>query len=127
MRAWMGRDRKAVKALTSSDFRMVLGSNPAVLLDSKSWIDAATSRYRCMSYRFNEIYVHDLGSAVVFATQLDLQSTLDEQDWSGRIWITDIWRKSRVRRRWQIIERHMARPMETAEIGSAFRSLQLWR
>lgn len=127
MRAWVTRDTGTLKALTSRNFRMVIGSTPAVILDSKSWLEAAGTRYRCKSYRFGDVYARDLGPMTVFATQLDLQATLDGEDWSGHMWITDLWRKSRVRRKWRLVERVLSRPDERKEVPAAVRSLQLWR
>src|SRR5215207_7375147 len=101
MRAWVAGDLRTLKALTSGKFRMVIGSKPCVILDSKSWLEAAATRYRCRSYRFGDIYARQLGSVAVFATQLDLQATIDGSDWSGQLWVTDIWRKSRLRRGWR--------------------------
>ena len=49
------------KALTARNFRMVVGSKPSVLLDAKSWIEAATTRFSCTAYRYGDIYVRDLG------------------------------------------------------------------
>ena len=40
MRAWVGRDVKTLKALTSRRFRLVVGSKPSVMLDQKSFLDA---------------------------------------------------------------------------------------
>ncbi len=127
MRAWVGRDARALKALTSRNFRMVMGSKPSVILDGKSWIDAATTRYLCTSYRFGDIYVRDLGAVVVFATQLSLEATMDGHDWSGQPWVTDLWRKSRMRRKWTMVERVISRPEENPDVPAAIRSLQLWR
>ena len=127
MRAWVAGDDRTLRALTARNFRMVLGSKPIAVLDSKSWLEAATKRYLCKSYRFGDIYVRDLGSATVFATQLELKATMDDQDWSGRFWVTDLWRKSRVRRRWHMIERIVSQPEGNADVPAAIRSLQLWR
>jgi hypothetical protein len=127
MRAWMARDRKVLKALTSSNFRMVISSRPPVILDAGSWLEAATSRYLCKSYRFGEIYARDLGPVVIFATHVDLQATMDKDDWSGDMWVTDIWRKSKVRRSWRMLERVLSRPEEGPQVPAAVRSLQLWR
>ena len=44
MRAWMQRDRKAMKALASRDFIFLLGGVRAVILDRPSWLEAATGR-----------------------------------------------------------------------------------
>ena len=54
MRAWVGRDSKALKSLTARNFVMLIGSKPPVLLDAPSWLEAATSRYLCKSYRFSD-------------------------------------------------------------------------
>ena len=127
MRAWVAGDDRTLRALTARNFRMVLGSKPIAVLDSKSWLEAATKRYLCKSYRFGDIYVRDLGSATVFATQLELKATMDGHDWSGRFWVTDLWRKSRVRRRWHMIERIVSQPEDNADVPAGIRSLQLWR
>ena len=127
MRSWVSGDTRALKALTSGKFRMVIGSKPCVILDAKSWLQAAATRYLCTSYRFGDIYVHDLGGIAVFATQVEVEATMDGKDWSGQVWLTDIWRKSRVRRRWRIVERVFSRVEETAEVPALIRSMQLWR
>ena len=127
MRAWGSSDAKALKALTARNFRMVVGAKPSVILDSKSWVEAATTRHLCSAYRFGDIYVRDLGSMTVFATQLSLEATMDGHDWSGTYWVTDLWRKSRVWRNWRMVERIVSRPDEKADVAAAIRSLQLWR
>jgi hypothetical protein len=127
MRAWVSGDRQTLKALTSRNFRMVIGSKPAMVLDSKSWIEATGSRYRCKSYRFGDVYARDIGPVAVFATQLEIDASMDGEDWSGQFWITDIWRKSRLRRKWRMVERVVSQPDGRADVPAAFRSLQLWR
>jgi hypothetical protein len=127
MRAWAGGDNRTLKALTSRKFRMVIGTKPSVLLDAKSWLHAANSTFLCHSYRFGDIYARDLGPVTVFATQLDLKSSIDGHDWSGRMWVTDIWRKSGVRRSWRIVERVISRPEEDKQVTAAIRGLQLWQ
>jgi len=127
MRAWVNADTRTLKALTSRRFRMVMGSKPCVILDAKSWLDAAGSRYVCRSYRFGDIYARRLGSIAVFATQLDLKATMDDQDWSGRFWITDLWTRSTVKRSWRMIERVLSRPEDNPDVPAAIRTLQLWR
>jgi hypothetical protein len=126
MRAWVARDTRSLKALTARNFRMVIGSRPSVLLDAKSWLEGATTRYLCGSYRFGDIYARRLGSMAVFATQLELEATIDGEDWSGPFWITDLWGKSPVRRNWRMTERLVSR-LEGTGIPTAIRSLQLWR
>ena len=128
MRAWVGRDSRALKALTSRDFRMVVASRPCVILDAASWLEAATSRYLCTSYRFGEsLYARSLGPVAVFATHMDLQATIDGSDWSGQVWVTDLWRRTKLRRNWRMIERVLSRPEESPHVSTAIRSLQLWR
>jgi hypothetical protein len=127
MRAWAGRDKRALKALTASNFRMLISSKPPVLLDARSWLEAATTRYLCSSYRFTDVYARSIGSAAIFATRIDLQATLDGEDWSGEVWVTDLWRKTKLRRNWRMVERVLSRPEEGPKIASAVRSLQLWR
>lgn len=127
MRAWVGRDLRELKALTSRRFTMLVGAKPSVLLDARSWLEAAGTRYLCTSYRFGEVYVRDLGAIAVFATQLELQATMDGHDWSGRMWVTDLWRKSRVRRKWRMVERIVSRPDDDPQVPAAIRSLQLWK
>jgi len=127
MRAWVERDLKALKSLTSRNFIFLMGSKPPALLDNRSWLEAATQRYFCRSYRFGDIYVRDFGGMAMFATQLEIDATLDGKDWSGRFWVTDLWRKGKVRRRWQIVERVVSRLDESKDAPAGVRSLQLWR
>ena len=127
MRAWINGDEKELKALTSRNFRLVMGSRPAAILDAPSWLEAAASRFLCTGYRFGDIYVRDVGSAAVFASQMAIKATLDEQDWSGEYWVTDIWTKSRVRRKWRMAERILSRPDDDRQLPEGIRSLQLWR
>ena len=127
MRAWISRDKRVLRALTSSNFRMLISSKPPVLLDDRSWLEAAFTRYRCEAYRFGDVYARAHGSMAVFATRVDLQATMDGIDWSGEMWVTDLWRKSKLRRSWQMTERVLSRPEEHAQVPAAVRSLQLWR
>jgi hypothetical protein len=127
MRAWIGGDAKTLKALTSRKFRMVVGSKPSVLLDASSFLQAATTSFTCQSYRFGDIYARNLGGVIVFATQLDLKASIDGHDWSGRMWVTDIWRKGTVRRSWRMVERILSRPEVDSHVPAAIRELQLWR
>jgi hypothetical protein len=106
---------------------MIIAARPPVLLDAPSWLEAAASRYHCASYRFGEVYVRGHGSMAVFATRAELEVTMDGIDWSGEYWITDLWRKGRIRRSWRMIERILSRPEERLEVIKAIRSLQLWR
>jgi hypothetical protein len=127
MRAWVNNDAKALKELTSRKFRMVIASKPCVILDASSWLAAASGRYQCSGYRFGDIYARQLGTVAVFATRIELKATMDGHDWTGQFWITDVWRKSPVRRKWRMIERVMSRPETNPDVPAAIRTLQLWK
>ena len=127
MRAWVQRDGKDLKALTASNFMLLMGSKPPVILDAKSWLEAATTRYICKSYRFGDIYVRDIGGYALFASQMELKATMDGHDWSGLFWVTDLWTKSRVRRSWRMVERVISRPEDKKDVPAGIKSLQLWR
>jgi len=127
MRAWINGDIKELKALTSRNFRLVMGSRPAAILDAPSWLEAVNGRFHCTGYRFGDIYVRHVGAVAVFASQMAMKATLDHKDWSGEYWVTDIWRKSRVRRKWQMVERIISRTDDDRQLPEGIRSLQLWR
>ena len=127
MRAWVQREPKDLKALTSPKFMLLMGSKPPVILDAKSWLEAATTRYICKSYRFGDIYVRDIGGHALFASQMELKATMDGHDWSGTFWVTDVWAKSRVRRSWRMVERVISRPEDKKDVPAGIKSLQLWR
>ena len=127
MRAWIGGDARTLKALTARNFRLVMGSKPCAILDCKSWLAAATTSFTCESYRFGDMYARQLGSTAVFATQLELKANIEGHDWSGRMWVTDIWKKTGVRRGWRLVERVFSRPEEDKQVPAAIRSLQLWQ
>src|SRR5678815_3598631 len=105
MRAWVNREAKALKGLTASDFILLTASKPPMILDRPSWLDAVAKRWDCSSYRFGDIYVRSVGSVALFAASLELKATLDGRDWSGTVFVTDLWRKGKVRRSWKLAQR----------------------
>src|SRR6185437_6430958 len=105
MRAWVQRDVKAMRAITARDFILLTASKPPAILDRPSWLEAAAKRYLCSSFRFGDIYVRGLGSTALFAGKLELEATMDGRDWSGAFWVTDVWRKGRMRRGWKLVQR----------------------
>lgn len=127
MRAWIERDRKLMKKQTAKGFRFVVAASKPVLLDRSSLIDAAPHQFACNGYRFGSIHCRRHGSSVVFATQADLEMTLDGKDWSGTFWLQDLWRKSSMTRRWSLVERSLSRTDDDDRVAIAIRSLQLWR
>lgn len=127
MRAWVNRELKVLKGLTASNFILLMGSKPPAILDRPSWLEAASKRYDCSSYRFSDIYVRDIGGLAIFAATAELKATMDGHDWSGQVFITDLWRKGRVRRSWKMVQRVVSRADEDPKVAAAIRSLQLWR
>jgi len=127
MRAWVQRDARALKSVTASEFILLAGSKPPAILDQKSFVDAATTRWLCTSFRFGDIYVRKVGANALFASQLDLKSTLDGVDFSGTFWVTDLWRKGRFRRGWRMAQRVISRVDDDPKLPAAIRSLQLWK
>lgn len=127
MRAWIARDRTAMKALAARDFIFLLGSENATILDRASWLEAAGGRLACESYRFGSLYVRRHGNIAVFASAMTIEARVDGEALSGTVWIVDLWRKSRLRNRWRLLERTMARPDGDTRLPAALRAMQLWR
>jgi ketosteroid isomerase-like protein len=127
MRAWVNREIKALKGLTTSDFILLTASKPPMILDRPSWLEAAAKRWDCASYRFGAIYVRSVGGVAMFAASLELKATLDGRDLSGTVFVTDLWRKGKVRRGWKLSQRVVSRIDEERELPKAIKSLQLWK
>lgn len=127
MRAWMNRDGKTLKSLTARDFILLFSSKPPAILDRPSWIEAAAKRYHCSSYRFGDVMVRNFGSAALFSAPMELKAVMDGRDWSGTLFVADIWRKGRVRRGWKLVQRILSSIDERPEVPKAIRSLQLWK
>lgn len=127
MRAWIQRDRKAMKALAARDFIFLFGSEKATILDRPSWLEAAGSRFVCESYRFGSIYVRRHGNLAVFGSDLTIEASLDGHAWNGSIWTVDLWKRSGMRQRWKLRERTVSRPESDPDLPAALRSMQLWR
>ncbi|MCF8881413.1 nuclear transport factor 2 family protein [Erythrobacter sp. SN021] len=127
MRAWMQRDRNQMKAIAARDFIFLLGSEKPTILDRASWLEAATTRFRCTGYRFDEVYVRRHGPVAVFATRLGLEATIGDHHWNGDSWVVDLWQKSKIKRKWKLVERVLSRPDSDARMPEAIRAMQLWR
>ena len=127
MRAWMQRDRNQMKALAARDFIVLFGAHPPAMLDRPSWLEAATTRLRCKAYRFEEVYVRRHGPVAVFSTQMTIEAEIGNHEWSGQVWVTDLWKRSMSRRKWRLIERSLARPDSDVRLAKEIRAMQLWR
>lgn len=127
MRAWMRGDRKAMKAIAARDFVFLLGGNRATMLDRNSWLDAATSRLRCQSYRLGDIYARRHGRIGFFACQMEIEASIDDREWKDTLWVSDLWQYSRWQRDWKLVERVISRPEADNKLCEGIASLQLWR
>jgi ketosteroid isomerase-like protein len=126
MRAWVNRDVKALKSITASNFILLTGSKPPAILDRPSWLEAVAKRWDCLSYRFGEIVVRGEGPVAVFSAPVELKAALDGRDRSGMFWLTDVWRKRRVRG-WKMVQRVVSRVDDAPDVAKAIKSLQLWK
>jgi len=127
MRAWVQGDAKALKAITARDFILLAASKSPAILDRPSWLEAAGKRWHCSSYSFGDIYVRGRGDSALFAAPLELKATIDGRDASGTVWITDLWRRGRVRRGWKLVHRTLSRPDDSRDLAKAIRAMQLWK
>src|SRR4051794_30064127 len=126
MRAWVNGDMRAMKAITAKNFILLTGSKPPAILDRPSWVEAAAKRYLASSYRFADIYVRGLGGTALFSATMELTATMDGRDWSGRFFVTDLWRKRRFRD-WKMVQRIVSKTDEDPAVAKAIKSLQLWK
>ena len=127
MRAWVNGDKTEMKGLASRDFIFLFASTAPKILDRASWLDAAPQRLRCQSYRFGNVYIRRHGRYAVFAAPVTLDATLDAKPLFADAFVTDVWQRSNVRRRWQLVERVLSPANADADLPGAVRSMQLWR
>jgi hypothetical protein len=127
MTAWMHRDEASIKSLVSRDSVFLFGALPPVLLDRRSFIGALDGGFVCTAFRFHETTARQYGKSTWFSGHAELELKIRGRDWSGHFMITDLWRKGRFRRRWQLAERSLAPLKGDGSFSSAIRSLQLWR
>jgi hypothetical protein len=128
MRAWAANDRKDIRQLLARRFRMVVGAATPVLLDRRSFAEAAGVRWKVNAFRFGSaLYTREVDGVGLFAAEVELEGRIEGVDVSGRWWMADIWRKSALARRWQLLDRQLSRPDSREEVLAGIRSLQLWR
>jgi hypothetical protein len=128
MRAWTGKDRKTIGKLLSRRFRLVVGASSPVLLDRKSLAEAAGERWTLSAFRFSSApYSREVDGLGLFAAEVEMEGRIDGQDISGRWWMSDVWRKSPISRKWQIVDRQLSRSEPGHVVPAAVRALQLWR
>jgi hypothetical protein len=127
MRGWINADKAEMKGLASRHFIFLLASTSPTILDRASWLEAAAQRLRCKSYRFGNVYVRRHGGFAVFAAPATLEATLDGKPLFADAFVTDLWKRSKVRRNWRLLERVLAPADANADVSGAVRSMQLWR
>jgi hypothetical protein len=127
MRGWTNGDRAEMKTLASSDFIFLVASTTPSILDRASWLEAAPKRLRCNAYRFGNVYVRRHRGFALFASPVTLDATLDGKPLFADAFVTDLWKRSRVRRRWQLLERVLSPADADAALPGTVRSMQLWR
>ncbi len=127
MRAWMRRELGEIRRLASRDFMMIAAAEPPQLLDRPSFVEAVAGPLSCDGFRFHEVCVRKHGRFAWFTCRADLELRIGGRDWSGKFWISDLWKKGRIKRNWNIIERSLARTDKNEAISGAIRELQLWR
>lgn len=127
MRAWINRDTADMKKQASRDLIVLFGADKSAILDRPSLLDAATSRLRCKGYRFGTVYVRRHGGFALFAAPVDLDVSLDGEPLITRGFFTNVWRRSKIARKWHVVERVITTPRDEAELPGAIKSLQHWR
>lgn len=128
LRAWMASDSKQLKALLARRFRLVVGASNPVLLDRKSLIDAVGERWSLSAFRFGTaLYAREVDGVGIFAAEVELEGRIDGKEVTGRWWVSDLWRKGGFSRRWQLLDRQLARPDPGQDFAASVRRLQLWR
>jgi ketosteroid isomerase-like protein len=107
-KAWMDaagrRDGSALEQFLADEFTMV--TNRGSLIDKDQWLENMLQRVgRDVTLpEFLDVRVQVYGDAALMTSRNILRATFDGKDWSGELYLTDVW----VRRddRWQLVRRH---------------------
>ena len=127
MRSWMNRDRNGMKSLATGDFVFLLGAQTSAILDRPSWLEAATTRFQLSAYRFKDLYVRRHKKMAVFAARMSVEARIGTEKLEGEVWITDLWQRGRLRRKWKLVEPTISRPDTNENLPGLIREMQLWR
>jgi hypothetical protein len=127
MRAWMSRDPDEVRAMVARDCLMLFGTQPPALLDRPSFLAGLDRGLQCKGFRFHEATVRRYGGIAWYSAQVDLELQIGPGEWSGTFLLTDLWRRTKIKRNWQLAERSLAPTDPDKKLCEAIRSLQLWR
>lgn len=127
MRAWMSRDPDEVRAMVARDCFMLFGTQPPALLDRPSFLAGLDRGLQCKGFRFHEATARQYGATAWYSGQIDLELQIGANDWSGTFLLTDLWRRGKIKRNWQLAERSLAPIDPNTKLCDAIRALQLWR
>ena len=111
MRAWQDQDRAALEEVLAPDYSLVVASAPHYHFDRDDWIDLAVGPYRCSRFSYENVQFHRLSADVVaMSATADFDSTLGQQDRSGRFFVVDLWKRNGGA--WQVCARYSSPPSE---------------
>lgn len=127
LRSWLDADRAGVKSSVAGDCVMMFGTAPPVLLDRASFLAAIDRGLVLKAFRLREVTARQYGRSAWFTGHAELELALGQKTWQGGFLLTDLWRKSRLRRRWLLTERALAPVEGNAAFAEAIGKLQLWR
>lgn len=126
-RAWMNRNASDLKSLISSEFLFMFGTNPPVLLDRASFIAGAVGQFELEGFRFREITAQRHGRTTWFTGHVELELKVNGKTWKEAFLITDLWRKTALRRKWLLAKRSLAPLKQDTDLFDTIRAMQLWR
>jgi len=127
MRSWIRGDVRELKKLVDRGCIVQFAAQKRVILDRLSWLEAVESDFLCHGYQMGDVYVRRHGPIAVLNARFELDMELRGKPWKGSFWVSDVWKKSRLKRSYLLIERSISRPEAEPEVASKIRSLQLWR
>ena len=107
-KAWMEaagrRDGPALEQFLADEFTMA--TNRGSLVDKGQWLENMLHHVGrdFTPPEFLDVQVRVYGDAALMTSRNILRATFDGKDWSGELYLTDVW----VRRdgRWQLVRRH---------------------
>ncbi len=127
MRAWVARDAKAMKKLTTRDFLMLVGSTPPQLLDRPSFLAALPQSFACTRFTFREVIARQHRDAAWFVAGAELDLALGGRAWTGSFLVSALFRKSAWSSKLLLADLSLARQDPDRDLAAAVSRLQLWK
>jgi ketosteroid isomerase-like protein len=113
--AWMeaafGRDLDACDRVLADEFTMI--TNRGSQIDKTQWLANVQHRISGEPPVFLDVRVRIYGEVVLMTSPNLLRAAFDGKDWSGELYLTDVW--TRRDGRWQIVRRHASDVVPGAE------------